>query len=227
MTRAETLKIMTLLSTLTGPAPEGDTWSLTVAAWASVLSDVPEADMLRAVKAYVTGGPGRAPGTWWPKPGELLALLRPAELTDEQAWSQIRPQLAGAVHLEGLTDAQVTAVGSLPSAWDRARMSSADLDRLRGRFLSACQAAEVRAKSGSTATVTAFPAPAERLRLADPLPRLDLSCPNPEPAYVPRAVPASRKPEPIARTIPDEHELRERARAKAAEVMAKRSVGAR
>ena len=169
MNRAETLRVMTLLAQITGPAPEGDAWDLTANAWAAVLADTPEADVLRAVKAYVTGGPGRAPGTWWPKPGELLALLRPAELTNEQAWTQIRPQLHASVDVEGLTPAQVSALGSLPDGFWRRRASSDELDKLRGRFLAACQAAETRAKAGTPATVTAFPRPAPPLRLAQVL----------------------------------------------------------
>jgi hypothetical protein len=162
MNRAETLRIMTLLAQLTGPAPEGDAWDLTANAWAAVLADISEADMLRAVKSYVTGGPDRAPGTWWPKPGELLGLLRPAELTNEAAFALLSPILHRSIPADevarlGLTPTQQCALAGLPDTFTRARMSIGEIHALRRQFLAGCQAAEVRAKAGTTATVRPFP----------------------------------------------------------------------
>lgn len=233
MTRAETLRILTLLAQITGPAPEGDAWDLTAQAWSAILVDVAEADMLRAVKAYVTGGPGRAPGTWWPRPGDLLALIRPAELTHEQAWAHIRPQLGGAVGIEGLTAIQITALGSLPGSYDRARMLGPDLDRLRGRYLAACGAAEARAANRTPATV--IPLRPEPPRLVETPPPQQMPAKGHRSAAEPAAM---GEPTPRAETRQNgparpadgacampagltEAELRQRARGKVAEVRAR------
>lgn len=138
MNRHETLRVMTLLAQVTGPAPEGDAWDLTANAWTAVLADVSEADVLKAVKSYVTGGNGHPPGTWWPKPGDLLIRM---EAVDEnaEAWSYIRGHLTGYVDQSGLTRAQRVALASLPDTFVRRQMSSGELDRLRSRFLQVCR----------------------------------------------------------------------------------------
>jgi len=233
MNRAETLRVMTLLAQLTGPAPEGDAWDLTANAWAAVLADISEADMLRAVKVYVTGGNGRAPGTWWPKPGELLGLLKPAELTNEAAFALLSPILhrsipADEVDRLGLTAPQRSALAGLPDAFSRARMSVGEIQALRRPFLAGCQAAEARAANPTDAKVIPMRPEAPRLAVDNTaaLTADQLAENQRRVADLVSARPWREKPAPIARGPVDETELRERAR-EATETARRRFGGAR
>lgn len=157
MTPQETARMMTYLAATCAPVPEGDDWRAALEAWADVFADTPLGDMQKACRAHVKdtrpGLDGRPRGGWWPRPADLLALIRPVEMTNEAAWAHLRPRLADRLDTDGLTPTQASAAAALPGGFDRARMSSAELDRLRGRFLAGCQAAEARAANPTPATV--------------------------------------------------------------------------
>lgn len=225
MNRAETLRVLTLLAQLTGPAPEGDAWDLTANAWAAVLADVPEADMLRAVKLYVTGGPGRAPGSWWPKPGELLALIRTdASDPDEAEWQEIINALRRGAYSPGgggykpEDPIHARAFSRACDVWKLRQAEAIEIATMRKAFLAACR--EIRANPPKPATVTAFPRPVGVPQLAAD----EWSAFNRHAfASVPRAKVA--KPEPILRAPVDEEELRRTAREQVERIRAR--VGGR
>lgn len=228
MTPQETARMMTYLAATCAPVPEGDDWCAALEAWSDVFADVPLADMQIACRMHVkdtTPGPdGRPKGGWWPRPADLLARLRPAELTNEAAWAILAPILHRAIdpsEVADLTPTQRSALSGLPSAWTRAHMSIGEVAALRRPFLAGCQAAEARLKSGTAATVTAFPRPAEapRLGVDNTIPDLAEQARRAENRQ--RFADLLKPPVKAPRVAIDERELRERAEEKAAQVRAR------
>lgn len=146
MNRSETLQVMTLLATTTGPVPEGPNWDLTAVAWAAVFADLSVDEALRAIKLHCSDTrptsetDPRPRGRWWPQPADLFAKIQPGG-GNEEAWLRLVPVLHAtipeAIRRE-LTDDQRRALQALPGAFDRARMSAREIAGLRGRFLAGC-----------------------------------------------------------------------------------------
>lgn len=212
MTPHETIRLMTKLAASSAAVPEGDAWEMAIEVWCEAFADVPEvaADAARRAHVKDTSPIGehdpRPRGAWWPKPADLLARMTLGD-ADSAAWRDIRRHLSSdngipAALLADLTRAQASAYRSLPAAYARRQMSTADLDRLRPRFLQACR----EYTPPAAPAIVAF----EPRRLAEHLP--------PEPIGRDRAREFTRevfKPftaPPIARSVVSEDELRERAR---------------